>query len=62
MDCGLILAPTPTTKSSSWLCHATYRNLGAIRRGRLDHACSVWLRDTSPEYRVLGRYRQQRPH
>ena len=28
MDCGLILAPTPTTKSSSWLCHATYTNPG----------------------------------
>ncbi len=26
IDCGLILAPTPTTKSSSWLCHATYTN------------------------------------
>lgn len=26
VDCGLILAPTPTTKSSSWLCHAAYTN------------------------------------
>jgi hypothetical protein len=26
IDCGLILAPTPTTKSSSWLCHATFTN------------------------------------
>jgi sugar lactone lactonase YvrE len=26
IDCGLILAPTSTTKSSSWLCHATYTN------------------------------------
>jgi hypothetical protein len=28
IDCGLILAPTPTTKSLSWLCHATYSNPG----------------------------------
>lgn len=27
-DCGLILAPTPTTQASSWLCHATYTTLG----------------------------------
>ncbi len=27
VDCGLISAPTPTTQSSSWLCHATYTNL-----------------------------------
>jgi sugar lactone lactonase YvrE len=33
MDCGLILAPTPTTKSSSWLCHATYANPGASGAG-----------------------------
>ena len=33
MDCGLILAPTPTTKSSSWLCHATYSNPGASGAG-----------------------------
>jgi sugar lactone lactonase YvrE len=26
LDCGLILAPTPTTQSSSWLCHGTYTN------------------------------------
>jgi sugar lactone lactonase YvrE len=26
MDCGLVLAPTPTTQSSSWLCHGTYTN------------------------------------
>ena len=26
IDCGLILAPSPTTQSSSWLCHATYSN------------------------------------
>ena len=33
MDCGLILAPTPTTKSSSWLCHATYSNPGPSGAG-----------------------------
>ena len=33
MDCGLILAPTPTTKSSSWLCHATYTNPGPSGAG-----------------------------
>ena len=26
IDCGLVLAPTPTTQSSSWLCHGTYTN------------------------------------
>ena len=33
IDCGLILAPTPTTKSSSWLCHATYTNPGSSGAG-----------------------------
>jgi hypothetical protein len=33
MDCGLIVAPTPTTKSSSWLCHATYTNPGPSGAG-----------------------------
>ncbi len=33
MDCGLILAPTPTTKSSSWLCHAAYTNPGPSGAG-----------------------------
>ncbi len=26
IDCGLVLAPSPTTQSSSWLCHSTYIN------------------------------------
>src|SRR6201996_5673243 len=26
IDCGLVPAPTPTTQSSSWLCHGTYSN------------------------------------
>jgi hypothetical protein len=26
IDCGVIPAPTPTTQSSSWLCHGTYTN------------------------------------
>jgi sugar lactone lactonase YvrE len=29
IDCGVVLAPTPTTQSSSWLCHATYTNPGS---------------------------------
>ena len=33
VDCGLILAPTPTTKSSSWLCHAAYTNPGSSGAG-----------------------------
>ena len=33
MDCGLIPAPTPTTKSSRWLCHATYTNPGPSGAG-----------------------------
>jgi len=33
IDCGLILAPTATTKSSSWLCHATYTNPGSSGAG-----------------------------
>lgn len=27
-DCGAILAPTPLTQASSWLCHSTYTTLG----------------------------------
>lgn len=27
-DCGIVLAPTPTTQASAWLCHSTYSTLG----------------------------------
>ena len=33
LDCGLILAPTPTTQSSSWLCHGTYANASSSGLG-----------------------------
>jgi hypothetical protein len=33
IDCGLVLAPTPTTQSSSWLCHGTYTNPGSSGAG-----------------------------
>jgi hypothetical protein len=33
IDCGLILAPSPTTQASSWLCHATYTNPTASGAG-----------------------------
>jgi hypothetical protein len=36
IDCGLILAPTPGTKSSSWLCHATYTNPSS-------HGAGAWI-------------------
>jgi hypothetical protein len=32
-DCGLLLAPTPTTSGTSWLCHATYTYSGTTGPG-----------------------------
>ncbi len=33
VDCGLLAAPTPTTSATSWLCHATYTNVGTTGTG-----------------------------
>ncbi len=36
IDCGVVLAPTPTTQSSSWLCHGTYTNPSS-------HGAGAWI-------------------
>ncbi len=36
IDCGVVLAPTPTTQSSSWLCHGTCTNPSS-------HGAGAWV-------------------